>query len=143
MDLAPVRTEYGGEDRRWLRDTHGMTDTIGVTLAGDAFPTSQFPNGTVPSGTVLAFDTALGLHVPYDNAYDADTVTAGQQANGRDVARGHLLDSVSISAGRRVSAAMLDHGAVLRNFLPTLPTAAGRLDAPAEADLPRIRYSNG
>lgn len=145
-DLAPERTTYGTEDRRWLRDIHGLTDTIGATLNGDLFPPAAFPDGVIPSGTVLARVTTTNLWGPYDPNFDADPVAAGVQTDGRNVARGHLLDTTQIAPARRVSVAVMDHGAVLRNFMPgpaLLPTTAGRLDAAAETALSRVRYTNG
>lgn len=140
-DLAPIRTDYLAEDRRWLRDTHGMTDTYGLTLDGSLFTLAAFPDGTVPSGTAVVQVSAAGasqrLYGPYD-----PTATDGRQtpASGRSFL---LLDSHKVTAGRRTSVAGIDHGAVLRNFLPTQATAAGRLDAAFETAMPRVRFTNG
>lgn len=136
-DISPIRTDYTAEDRRWLRDIHGLTDTYGATLDGDLFTAAAFPDGVVPSGTVIAQVSAAGANQRLYGPYDPT------KTNGQQVAKFHLLDSQKVSAGRRISAAGLDHGAVLRNFLPTLATAAGRLDATAETALPRVRYTNG
>jgi hypothetical protein len=140
-DLAPIRTEYMSEDRRWLRDIHGLTDTYGLTLVGDLFPTAAFPDGTVKSGTVVVQVSAAGanqrLYGPFDPA-----AADGRQTpeSGRAFL---LLDSHKVSAGRRTSVAGIDHGAVLRNFLPAQVSAAGRLTAAVEAAMPRVRFTNG
>lgn len=131
-EMTPTRTEYAVEDRRWLRDVHGLTDTLGATLDPAAFTAAAFPDGRIPSGTVLGRITATDLWGPYDPA----------AADGRETNAGHLLDVTVVKAGR-VSVAVLDHGAVLRDYLPTQATTAGRLDSAGEADLPRVRYTNG
>lgn len=139
MRLARTSETYDpSENRTWLASLNGFTDTFGVTLDGD-FWSAVFTDGTVPSGVVVAIDSVSGLGVPYDDAYDADTATTGQQAQGHDVAVGHLLTTLTgVDAGARVSGALVDHVRVNRNLLPT---NAG-LDAAAEADLSRCVYRN-
>lgn len=127
--LQVTSEEYGTTDRRWLRDLHGLDNTIGATLDGNLFPANRFPDGVVPSGTVLAQVTGSRLFGPYDNA----------ATDGRQTARGHLAAHRQVVAGARTQAALLDHGAVLRNFLPT----NSGLDSAAEAELSRVRYTNG
>jgi hypothetical protein len=136
-DLAPTRTAFGAEDRRWLRDVHGLTDTYGVTLDGSLFSSTAFPDGTVPSGTVITLVTATKLYGPYDS-----TASDGRQtpASGKVFL---LLDTHKVATGRRVTAAGVDHGAVLRNFLPTLATAAGAIATAVETAMPRVRFTNG
>lgn len=136
MDLAPTSKTYDSDDRRWLRDRHGLSTTVPVQLDGDAFPAGTFPDGVVPSGTVLGIVTATGLAVPYNNTFDADPATAGVQSDGRDVAVGHLLNSETVRPGGRHLTAVVNHGQVKRGLLP----AASGLDAAAEADLPLITY---
>lgn len=125
--LQVTSAEYGTTDRRWLRDTHGLDNTLGCTLDGSLFPEAKFPDGVVPSGVVLAQVTATRLWGPYDNA----------ATDGRQTAKGHLVAHRQVAAGVRVQAAVMDHGAVIRNYLPT----NHGLDAAAEAELPRIRYT--
>jgi len=125
--LQVTSAEYGTTDRRWLRDVHGLDDTLGVTLDGSLFPAARFPDGVVPSGVVLGQVTATRLWGPYDNA----------ATDGRQTARGHLAAHRIVAAGVRVQAAVMDHGAVIRNYLP----ANAGLDAAAEAELVRVRYS--
>lgn len=144
MDLAPRRAGYAVDDRRWLRDRHGFDTTLGVTLDGSLFPAERFPDGTVPSGTVLAQATDSRLWGPFDPA-----ATDGRQtpAAGRV---GLLLEPQTVAAGRRNSCAMLDAGAVLADYLPTPPTgvtgaaaALGVLTDAVRAALPRVRFTNG
>lgn len=126
--IAQRRTSYGGGDHRWLADLHGLNSTEPGTLNGDLFPAEDFPDGLVPSGVVLARVTASGLLGPYD----------GAAADGRETAVGHLTSDQVVSAGSRNDAALVTHGAVLRDALPT----NSGLDAAAEAELRHIRYRN-
>ena len=144
MDLAPTRAGYAVDDRRWLRDRHGLTTTLGVTLDGSLFPAARFPDGSVPSGTVLAQVTATRLWGPFDPA-----ATDGRQTPAAG-AIGHLLEPQKVATGRRNTCALLDAGGVMADYLPTAPAgvtgaaaAVGVLNAAARAALPRVRYTNG
>lgn len=55
MDLGIKRETFGSEDRRWLASGHGFDDTQGCTLDGDLFPVGTFPDGRIPSGTVIGY----------------------------------------------------------------------------------------
>lgn len=136
-NFAPRRTTYDTGDRRWLRDML-KAETHGVTLDGDTFPAGTFPDGLVKSGTVVGIVTASGLAAPYNDAFDADAVTAGQQGDGRESAAGHLLNDVVIKAGEKHLLAVVHAGTVERRFLP----ANSGHDAAAEADLTAIAYIN-
>lgn len=126
--IAQRRTSYGGGDHRWLADLHGLNSTEPGTLNGDLFPAGTFPDGLVPSGVVLGRVTASGLLGPYDDA----------ASDGRQTAAGHLVSDQIVSAGSRNDAALVTHGAVLRDQLP--PNSG--LNAAAETDLRGIRYRN-
>ncbi|ROP45941.1 head decoration protein [Pseudokineococcus lusitanus] len=126
--IAQTRTEYGSGNRRWLGDLHGLNSTEGGTLNGALFPAGTFPDGLVRSGTDLGRVTASGLLGPYDNA----------ATDGRQTCVGHLVSDQVVTATSRNDAALLNHGAVVRTYLPT---GSGH-DAAAEADLPGIRYRN-
>jgi hypothetical protein len=77
MDLA-VRSEgpWLPEDRSWLGSAHGTTATRTVTLDVTAFTAgTHYPNGYIPSGTVLA-DIGGGLFGPYaGRTAEVQTVT--------------------------------------------------------------------
>ncbi len=77
MDLT-VRSEgpWLPEDRSWLGSAHGTTATRTITLDVSAFTANtHYPNGFIPSGTVLA-ELASGLFGPYaGRTAEVQTVT--------------------------------------------------------------------
>lgn len=135
-DLTTERFEYGTDDRRWLRDHTGFAGTLGLTLDGSLFSASRFPDGVVPSGTVLAKVTASGLWGPYDPA-----ATDGRQTATPKASRVmFLLEARTVRPGRRITTAGLDHGRINTTYLPKPPTgvtgaaaAVGVLDDAARA----------
>lgn len=127
-EVATSTTNYANEDRRWLADLTALETTEPGTLDGDLFPAGTFVDGLVPSGVDLGRVTATGRLGPYDDA----------AADGRQVAVGHLLDTVTVRAGARIPVAVVNAGAVIRNRLP----ANSGHNAAAEADLRNIRYRN-
>ncbi|MGY5764978.1 head decoration protein [Brachybacterium sp. DNPG3] len=129
MDLTVRDEVFGSENRAWLGSQHGTESNRSITLDVAAFTAAtHYPNGVIPSGTVLAVIAASGLYGPYDP--DAE--------DGRDTAAGHLFNSTPVRAGAtKLGAPLLDHGAVVESKLP----AASGLDALAKADLAgQIRY---
>ena len=133
MDFS-VRTTnvMSAESRGWLRGMHGTDpgSNPSVTLDLSLFPAALYPNGYVPSGTVVAQVTASGLYGPYDNS----------ATDGRQTAQGLLFDSENVAAGQtRAVNAILRHGNVDETRLP-FKTGAGAVDAAAKADLPLIDW---
>ena len=132
------------EKRNWLWGPHGTEpgDTPNIVLDLSAFvAATHFPNGHIPSGTVLGRVTATGLYVPYNDAFDADAVTAGQQGDGREVAAGLLFSSVTVPSGAtRIGAALFVHGLVKASKLPIAAGNPGALDAAARVDLRLIHF---
>ena len=134
-DISVSTKQSHVEKRSWLLSPHGTepgttpSGTIGIALftAG-----THYPNGYIPSGTVLGRVTATGLLGPYDD----DAV------DGRAVAVGHLFSSITVNVGStKVGCAYLVHGFVGRSKLPFATDATGGLDTAAEADLKHIIYS--
>lgn len=150
LDIAVQSTSYQSERRNWLWGPHGTTpgDTPSIVLDLSQFvAATHFPNGYIPSGIVLGQVTAVGaanrgLYVPYNDAFDADPATAGQQGDGREVAAGLLFGSITVPAGRtRLGAALFVHGFVLAAKLPIAAGNPGALDAAARADLRLIHFA--
>lgn len=129
MDISVRDQVFGSENRAWLGSQHGTESNRSITLDVSTFTeATHYPDGFIPSGTVLGEIEATGLFGPFDpNAVD-----------GRDTAAGHLFNSIPVSAdATNIGAPLLDHGAVVESKLP----AASGLDATAKADLAgQIRY---
>ncbi len=91
MDITLQPTEsWQAEDRSWLGSRDGTDVTQTVTLDTSTFTEgTHFPNGYIPSGTVLGRITATGLFGPYDNAAN----------DGREVAVGFLYSNTKVRTG--------------------------------------------
>ena len=78
MDLRVIQEgPWTVEDRSWLASRDGTAFTQTITLSVAAFTSgTHYPNGFIPSGTVLAKITASGLYGPYAGAVnEGQTVT--------------------------------------------------------------------
>ncbi len=126
MDISPVTTSFTPTDNSWLASQHGTdsTETITVDGAVGFTPATHFPNGVLPSGTALGKVTATGIYGLYDDA----------AVDGRTVLAGFLYGDVTISATKKVGAALYTHGKVRESKLPFAIAPAGK------ADVPQIRF---
>jgi hypothetical protein len=89
ITLQPTET-YQAEDRSWLGSRDGTDVTQTVTLDTSTFTeATHFPDGYIPSGTVLGRITATDLYGPYDNA----------ASDGREVAVGFLYSNTKVRTG--------------------------------------------
>ncbi len=124
MDITLQPTEsYQAEDRSWLGSRDGTDVTQTVTLNTSTFvANTHYPNGYIPSGTVLGRITATGLFGPYDNA----------ASDGREVAVGFLYSNTKVrSGGPNVGAPIHWRGVIRSSRLP----ANSGLDSAGRADL--------
>ena len=125
MDITPRTTgTWQAEDRSWLGSAHGTEATRSITLDTSAFTGgTHYPNGYIPSGTVLGRITATGLYGPYSDG----------ASDGRQVAAGLLFSSVKPGSTSTVDVggALMEHGFVVE---ANLPTDSG-VDAAAKTDL--------
>jgi len=141
-DISIYTNPVQAEHLSWvLTPPDGGFDQNG-TLSIAAFNATQhYPNGYIPSGTVLGRITATGLLGPYlDSALD-----------GRQTAVGILKATVSAIAPNtngqvkvKVGCAYRVHGMVSAAKLPlTSGTAAlgGYIDAASKVDLPLIYFA--
>lgn len=128
MDITLQPTEtWTAEDRSWLGSRDGTAYTQTITLDVSTFTeATHFPDGYIPSGTVLGLITATGLYGPYDNA-------AG---DGRGTAVGFLFSSVKVrTGGPDVGAAIHWRGIIRADRLPRTDAETGGLDANGRTDL--------
>lgn len=77
MDLRVTTEAWTVEDRSWLASRDGTEVTQTVTLSVAAFTQgTHYPNGYIPSGTIIGKITASGLYGPYAGATaEVQTVT--------------------------------------------------------------------
>ncbi len=125
MDLTMKSTSYLSDKKDWLGSEHAVNTAESVTLDAPLM-LAVFADGSIPSGVVLGKVTATGRYGPYSNG----------AVDGRETARGHLLDTVKVSTGQNSQGAMIWHGQVVEAKLPT----NHGLDAPAKVELPQIHY---
>lgn len=133
MENGVISTSYQVEQRGWLASGHGTEPgaTPSVTLNISLFTAAtHYPNGYIPSGTVLGKVTATGLYGPYDDA----------AVDGRNTAVGILFDSENVRTGQtQATSAILVHGFVEKARLP-FQSGTGSADANGVADLKNIIF---
>lgn len=123
-DITVTTTTYQVEKRSWLLGPHGVGpgDNAGITIDAALFtPATHFPNGYLPSGTVLS--------------------PAGGPYSGTGASAGILFSSVRIpTPTSKVGGAVVRHGFVKTSKLP-FSSGAGSLGAGGAAALPLIDFS--
>lgn len=135
-DISVTKTSYQVEDRQWLASPHGTGpgETPSVTISVAAFTAgTHYPNGYLPSGTILGKITATGLYGPYSDA----------ASDGTQTAAGILFGSLPIvsasGTATKVGGAIVKHGHVTQSKLP-FQSGTGSIDAAGKADLPLIEF---
>ncbi len=121
MDISVRTVDYGVEDRSWLGSAHGTEATRTITLDMSTFTAgTHYPDGFIPSGTVVARNDTSGMYEPYD---------------GDNTAAGFLFNSITVASDANVGAPLLEHGIVIE---AKLPDNSGFDAAAAEAMAGRI-----
>lgn len=134
-DISLQTTSYQVGDRRWLLSPHGTDYTPGVTVDVSKFTAgTHFPNGYIPSGTVVGRVTATGKVGPYN----------GVATDGTETAVGVLFADCRVTRQNGTTAAnvgtgILVHGVVSASKLP-FQSGTGSIDAAGKADLALIRF---
>lgn len=139
-DISVVTTASQVENRAWLLsgpEGVGPGWTPSVTLDISKFVQgTHYPNGYIPSGTVIARITTGGLYGPYDN-----TAEDGREIEASD-RLGILFGSVPVRAGStKVGGARVVHAVVDAAKLP-FQSGAGALSADARAGLRLVFFIN-
>lgn len=138
-DIGVYTQSFQAEDLSWdLTPPHGGFDQNGVIDVSGFTAAQHYPNGYIPSGTVLAKNGAGDL-VPYLNSA-ADTT---------NTAVGILKGSITVlnpngTAKSKVGCAYRVHGIVSAGHLPfdsTSAAAGGYIDAAGETDLKLIYFA--
>ncbi|WP_104164690.1 head decoration protein [Arthrobacter sp. SX1312] len=132
-EFGVISTTHQAEDRSWLIGPHGTDPgtTPSITLDLALFDqATHFPQGTIPSGIVLAKNETTELFGPYDPA----------ATDGRQAASCILFGSLPARAtSGRVGGAGVVHGFVNPDRLP-LKAGAGSLDTAARGALTLIHF---
>lgn len=134
-DISVQTTGYQVEKRGWLWGTHGTGpgDNPSIILDFSTFTAgTHYPNGYVPSGTVLGKVTATGAYGPYDSA----------ATDGRQTAAGLLFSSVKAPANTatKVGGALFVHGFVDPARLP-FQSGTGSASSAAKTSLNLIYWA--
>lgn len=140
-DIGVFTQPFQAENLSWDLSNPGVPYVEAGTLDVSLFTAAQhFPNGFIPSGTVLGVKTSSGLLGPYLDA----------AADGRQTAVGFLRASVQVlqpngAAKTKIGVAVLKaFGVVSVGKLPLTSggaAAGGFLDANGQADLTKIHFA--
>lgn len=124
-DITVSTTGFQSENRGWLWGPHGTEPGTnpGITVDAALFvAATHFPNGYLPSGTVLS--------------------PAGGPYSGTGAAGGILFSSVAFKTPTaKVGAAVVVHGFVKPGRLP-FQSGTGSLGAGGAAALPLVHFQN-
>jgi len=129
--LGVQSTSYQVENLSWKASGFGDEYHPGITLDISKFTAgTHFPNGYIPSGTVLGKVTASGLYGPYNDA----------ASDGTQTAAGLLIASVRVTQASgtnatRVSSGLMIRGDVIQANMPFSGATTGAIDANGKADL--------
>lgn len=131
---------FNPDDKSWLLDDHGTEVAPGVALDLTKFTANQhYPNGFIPSGTVIGLLTSGGKGAPYlDAASDGSQTAVGITLNAVSV---YVPGTATLQSS--VAVPVLVHGFVNAAKLPfTSGTAAGGgyIDANGKTDLKNIIF---
>lgn len=128
MNLGLVTESFSQDDQRWLASEHGADTAQSVTLdLSDFTAATHYPNGYIPSGTVLSEGTDTTKFGPYDPT----------EASA-DTAVGILLEAVHVVGSADPNGAMVKHCFVDTTHMPFASTVKGGFDSGAAADLPAV-----
>lgn len=138
-DISVLTTSYQVEKRSWYLGTADIPGFVeSCTLDISAFNAAHYPNGYIPSGTVIAKLTSGGKMVPY---------LAGG-SGGAETAYGFLFSSVKVpnllDLTKDVGAAVLVAFApvsVAKLPFTSSTTSGGFIDTAGRADLPNIYFA--
>ena len=132
-DIAVTSVSYQPSDRPWLlfeaKGELGPVSTTDGTINFALFTSgTHYPNGYIPSGTVVGKVTTGGRIGPYDNA----------ASDGRQTAVGFLYNDVRVptDTATKVQVAIVDSFAVVSQS--RLPTNHG-LDSAGITDLALVK----
>lgn len=134
LDIGLQSTSYQVGDRRWLLAEPDVK--LNVTLDPSKFTANtHYPNGYLPSGTVVGKVTASGLCGPYDN----DATDGRQTAYGVTYGDARFVRQNGTTAAKVGISVVVYDTIVSAGKLP-FQSGAGSIDANGKADLAQIRW---
>ena len=134
LDIGLQSTSYQVGNRQWLLAEPDVK--LNVTLDPSKFTANtHYPNGYLPSGTVIGKVTATSLYGPYDDA----------ASDGRQTAYGVTYGDARFVRQNGTTAAKVSISVVVADAIVSagkLPfqSGAGSIDANGKADLATIRW---
>jgi hypothetical protein len=131
VDYALKTSSFTLDDNDCIQSKFGTTDarSLSSSTCRTFTPSTHYPNGVLPKGTVLALRTSDSVTIAYNDA----------GSGGAAVAVGVLLNSIRVSASgataaAKVGGALMWHG-VLKAASAPFQSGVGGLDAAAKVDL--------
>lgn len=133
-DISMQTTSYQVGDRRWLLSEPDVK--LNVTLDPSKFTEgTHYPNGYLPSGTVVGIVTSGGLAGPYNDAASDGTQTAYGITYGD--ARFVRQDGTTAT---KVGISVVVYDAIVSAGKLPFQSGTGSIDANGKADLKNIRF---
>lgn len=139
-DIGVYTQPFAAEDLSWDLTEPGQGYDKGGTLSVAAFTQAQhFPNGYIPSGTVLGIITATGLLGPYlDAAVDGRQTAVGVLKATIAVVQPNGTLKTKVGCAYRKAFCALSSARL--PFTVGNAAAGGYIDAAGKADLPLIVF---
>lgn len=133
-DISMQTTSYQVANRQWLLAEPDYKPNVTLSIAAFTSGT-HYPNGFIPSGTVIGKITASGLFGPYNDAASDGTQTAYGITYG-DVRAVRQNGTAATKVG---TGAVVYDAAVSAGKLP-FQSGTGSIDAAGKVDLNQIRW---
>lgn len=132
-DISMVTTTYQVGNRQWLLSEPDYKPNVTLDISKFTAGT-HYPNGYIPSGTVIGKVTATGLFGPYSNAAsDGTEVAYGMTYGDVRAIRSNGSTATKVGTGAVVS------GTVAQGKLP-FQSGTGSIDTAGKADLAQVRF---
>lgn len=132
-DISMVTTTYQVGNRQWLLTQPDYKPNVTLDISKFTAGT-HYPNGYIPSGTVIGKVTATGLFGPYNNA----------ATDGTEVAYGLTYGDVRAIRSNGTAATKVGTGAVVSGTVAQakLPfqSGTGSIDTAGKTDLAQVRF---
>lgn len=107
MTIATKTETYGGGDYRWLADSRALEHPKSGTVDISTFTAgTHYPDGYLPSGTPVTFDSGSGMYEP---------ATASDTADGL---AGFVAHDLTVHGGNDLPFAVVTDATIVAEHLP-------------------------